>query len=88
MGETFRAAAIVSQYLIRLLAAGPFRGDLLQLVFEFFLGELSALETTARLDDFFDVELENIPPAKLTFGALTPSSETLQAGVRTLGRRA
>ena len=73
MRKAFRAAAIMSQYLIRLLAAGPFRGDFLQLVFEFFFGEFSTFEPAACLDDFFDIELEDIAPAKLTFGSLTPS---------------
>ena len=46
----------------------------MKLVFEFFLGQLSALEPIARLDDFLDVELEDITPAELALGML-PSSQ-------------
>src|SRR5207249_4087271 len=50
------------------------RRDLLKLVFEFFPGQLSTLEPIARLDDFLDVELEDITPAELALGML-PSSQ-------------
>src|SRR5574341_1476262 len=75
MGQTFRAAAIVSQQFVGPLAAGPFHGDLLQLVFEFFLGQLAALQAATRLHDFLDVELEDIAPAELALSVLPPSQK-------------
>src|SRR5688572_32056825 len=60
---------------IGFLAAGSPHGDFLQLLFELFLGQLAALQAIACLDDFFDVELEDIAPAKLALGALAPPQE-------------
>ena len=84
MGQTFRPAAVVSKNLVGFFAAGAFAGDLLQLLFEFLLGELAALQTIAGFDDFFDVKFENIAPAKLALGALPPCEEIRRAAGRTL----
>ena len=77
--QTFGAAAVVTEYFIGFLAAGAFGGDLLQLVFEFFFGKLSAFEAAARFDDFLDVKLENIAPPELAFSTLAPSQEHAEA---------
>ncbi len=42
------------------------------------MGELAALEAIARLDDFFDVQLEDIAPAKLALGALAPPQKNAE----------
>ena len=78
MRQTFRPAAVAPEYLIRFLAAGAFRGDLLQLVFELFFSELAAFETVARFDDFFDIQLEDIAPAKLVLGVLAPPQKNTE----------
>src|SRR5262245_50827477 len=78
MGEAFGTAALISEYFIGLLAAGPLQGDFLQLLFEFFFGELTALQPITGFDDFFDIELENVSPAKLAFGSLAPSQKNTQ----------
>src|SRR5206468_6447326 len=61
-------AALVAQDLVGLSPAGALECDLLQLVLELFLRELAALQPCTRLDDLFDVELENITPAELALG--------------------
>src|ERR1041385_2144636 len=63
-------AALVSQDLVGLGSARALERDLLQLVLELFLRELAALQPRARLDDLFDVELEDIAPAELALGPL------------------
>src|SRR5256886_14895083 len=65
--QTLRAA-LVAEDLVGLGPAGAFERDLLQLVLEFFLRELAALQPRTRLDDLFDVKLENIAPAELALG--------------------
>ncbi len=73
MRQTFRPAAVVAEDFISLLPAGTFHGDFLELLFEFLLGQLAALEAIAGLDDFFDVEIEDIAPAELALGVLASS---------------
>src|SRR6266542_1291574 len=75
MRQTFRAAAVLAKYFIGLLTAGPFHGDFLKLLFEFVFGQLATLEAIACLDDFFDVEFEDIAPAKLALGSLASSQK-------------
>src|SRR5882762_3214687 len=65
--------ALVAQDLVGLGPAGALESDLLQLVLELFLRKLPALQPRARLDDLFDVELENITPAELALGPLALS---------------
>src|SRR5206468_11613107 len=49
--------------------------DLLRLVLELLLGQLAAFPPRARLDDLFDVELEDITPAELALGPLALSQK-------------
>src|SRR2546421_1512528 len=68
-------AALAAEDLVGLGPAGALERDLLQLALELFLRELAALQPRARLDDLFDVELENIAPAELALGPLALSQE-------------
>src|SRR5260221_944776 len=72
--QTLRAA-LVAEDLVGLGPAGALERDLLQLALELFLRELTALQPRTRLDDLFDVELENIAPAELALGPLALSQE-------------
>src|SRR5467141_792293 len=72
--QTLRAA-LVAEDLVGLGPAGALERDLLQLALELFLRELTALQPRTRLDDLFDVELENITPAELALGPLALSQE-------------
>jgi hypothetical protein len=69
VGKTFRAA-VVAQDLVRPGATGSPERDLLELALELLLGELAPLQPGAGVDDFFDVQLEDVAPAELTLGAL------------------
>src|SRR5439155_22907145 len=73
--QAFGAASILPQELVGLFAAGPLPGHLLELVLQLRGGQLAALETVARRDDFLDVELEDVAPAELAVGALAPPEE-------------
>src|SRR6185503_3178372 len=86
MGQTFGTASVIAQYFVGLLAAGPLHGNFLQLLFELFLGQFAALEAIAGLHDLFDVELEDVAPAKFAFGALAPAQENAQPAPALLER--
>src|SRR4030095_8042022 len=75
MRQTFRAAAVVAEYFIGLLTAGPFHGDLLKLLFEFVFEQLTTLEAIACLDNFFYIEFEDIASAKLALCSLASSQK-------------
>ena len=70
-GKPFQYTAIMAE-IVGFLAASAFAGYLLQLFFEFFLGELAAFQARAGIDDFLDVKGEDIAPAKFPLGALAP----------------
>src|SRR4030095_1924172 len=86
MRQTFRAAAVVAQYFIGLLTAVPFHGDLLKLLFEFVFGQLATLEAIACLDNFFDIEFEDIAPAKLALCSLASAQKNSKAPAALLQR--
>src|SRR5437899_1065222 len=77
--EAFRAAPVLAEHLVGLLAACPLHGHLLELLLQLRDRQPAALETVARLDDLLDVELEDVAPVLLAVGPLAPSQERAQA---------
>src|SRR5262245_12333063 len=81
-------AAVAPEDLVGLGSAGALERDLLQLVLELLLGELAAFQARARLDDFFDVELEDVAPPELARGPLAPAQEDAEPAAAFLEREA
>ena len=71
MREAFRPFVAFAQGLVRLFAAGPGHGDLLKLLFELLGGQFAALEAVTCVNNFLDVELEDIASTEFTLGLLS-----------------
>ena len=77
----------MAEDLVDFLAAGALGGDLLQLFFEFFFGELAAFQPVAGFDHFLDVKLENVAPAEFAPWPVPGGAKKLRAAGRTLAAR-
>src|SRR5438105_14025839 len=71
MRKAFRAASLLSQQLVGLLATGPLHGDLLKLLFQLPRGPSAPLEAIAGLTDFLDVQFEDVTAPVLALGPLS-----------------
>src|SRR5437879_4793143 len=75
MRETFRATSLLPQELVRLFAAGPLQSDLLKLLFELLGGQFATLEAVTRVNNFLDVEFEDVAAMVLALGPLASFKE-------------